>query len=145
MPGERPASADSHERNAHGDPRRAIGRIGEDLALGHFRALGFEPVARNHRTRYGEIDLIVCDGRVLVFAEVKTRVTRPLAGPGPAATSPLEGIRPRQQARLRRLIAAWLTETRGRPHPGEIRADAVGVLLDEQRRLLRLDHVQGVL
>lgn len=145
MPGERPACADSRLCSHHGDPRRAIGRLGEDLALKHFRALGFEPVARNHRTRYGEIDLIVCDGRVLVFAEVKTRVARPLDRAGPAATAPLDGIRWRQQARLRRLIAAWLKETRARPHPGEIRADAVGVLLDEQQRLLRLDHVQGVL
>ena len=56
------------------------------------------------RTRHGEIDLIVFDGRTLVFVEVKTRVVRARAGPGPAALSPLEGIRTRQRLRLRRLV-----------------------------------------
>lgn len=34
---------------------------------------GFELVARNYQTKYGEIDLIVKDKKYLVFAEVKTR------------------------------------------------------------------------
>jgi Holliday junction resolvase-like predicted endonuclease len=29
--------------------------------------LGFSPLRRNERTRYGEIDLIAFDGRTLVF------------------------------------------------------------------------------
>ena len=55
------------------DGREALGALGEDLAVGHFRRLGFVMVARNVRTRYGEIDMIAFDGRALVFAEVKTR------------------------------------------------------------------------
>src|SRR5882672_4787710 len=55
------------------DPRQALGRLGEQLALEHLERLGYSLVARNHRTRFGELDLIVTDGRALVFAEVKTR------------------------------------------------------------------------
>jgi putative endonuclease len=127
------------------DPRRSVGRQGEQLALEHLQALGFEPVARNHRTRHGEIDLIVFDGRVLAFVEVKTRILRGRPGPGPAPTSPLEGIRSRQRVRLRRLVAAWLSEVEDRPSAAEIRVDAIGIVLDGRRRLLRLDHVEGVL
>ena len=47
------------------DPRRTLGRLGEDLALRHYERLGYALVARNHRTRHGELDLIVCDGRTL--------------------------------------------------------------------------------
>jgi hypothetical protein len=52
------------------DSRRALGRLGEDVADGHFRRLGFAILGRNVRTRAGEIDLIAFDGRTLVFAEV---------------------------------------------------------------------------
>lgn len=121
------------------DPRRALGRRGEDLALAHFRALGFTPLARNHRTRHGEIDLIVFDGETLVFVEVKTRRAR-VGAPG---IGPLEGLRIAQRRRLRRLAAAWLCEAKPRARARELRFDAVGVLLDERDQPLRLDHVEG--
>src|ERR1700724_2656332 len=85
------------ERPKRVDPRRALGRRGEQLAADHLGRLGFAPVARNERTRYGEIDLIVFDGRTLVFAEVKTRRAdaRP-GGPRPDQ-QPLHWLRPRQR------------------------------------------------
>lgn len=130
-----------------GDRRGELGRHGEDLALGHLRARGFDLVARNHRTRQGEIDLIVYDGATLAFVEVKTRAARATAAAasGPAPTSPLEGIRARQRVRLRRLVAAWLTETERRPSADQLRVDAIGIVVDRDWRLLRLDHVEGVL
>ncbi len=54
-------------------PHLSLGRWGEWLALVHLRRLGWDVVARNWRTRAGEIDLIAYDGPYLVFAEVKTR------------------------------------------------------------------------
>jgi len=47
-----------------GDHRRALGRYGEKLALEHLRARGFSLLARNYRTRRGEIDL--CQGRLRI-------------------------------------------------------------------------------
>ena len=49
------------------------GMAGENAALEMFLQNGFELVARNYQTKYGEIDLIVKDKKYLVFAEVKTR------------------------------------------------------------------------
>ncbi len=129
------------------DPRRGLGRRGEDLALTHLQALGATLVTRNHRTRAGEIDLIVRDGRALVFVEVKTRRLRSGASaerPGPPPDAPLVGLRRAQRVRLRRLAVAWLAEL-PRPHAAELRFDAIGVLLDERDRLVRLDHLQGAL
>lgn len=51
----------------------ATGRAGEDAALDMFLQNGFELVARNYQTRYGEIDLIVKNSQYIIFAEVKTR------------------------------------------------------------------------
>jgi hypothetical protein len=52
------------------DQRPALGRRGEEHAISHMHRLGFSPLGRNERTRYGEIDLIAFNGRTLVFAEV---------------------------------------------------------------------------
>jgi putative endonuclease len=119
------------------DPRRRLGQTGERRALEHLRRRGYELVAANHRTRHGEIDLIVCDGRALVFVEVKTR--RPARRTG----SPLEAVSPAKQAQVRRMARAWLAEHRDRPRVAELRFDAIGVTLDATGRLLSLEHLEG--
>jgi putative endonuclease len=130
------------------DGRRRLGRLGEELAAAHLERLGFTVLARNVRTRHGEIDLIVFDGHRLVFAEVKTRRARHGRCTLHPNHDPLVALRPRQQIRLRRLALAWLSSERSptgsaRPSAETIRFDAVGVVVDAQDRLLRLDHLEG--
>ena len=99
-------------------------------------------MARNVRTRHGEIDLIACGGGALVFVEVKTRRTP--TGALARDRRPLAGLRPRQRSRLRRLAAAWLCQSeRPRPSARVIRFDAVGVSVDERGRLVRLEHIEA--
>lgn len=52
---------------------RDTGARFEQLALEHLQRAGLELVARNFRTRFGELDLIMRDGTTLVFAEVRYR------------------------------------------------------------------------
>ncbi|HSZ06233.1 MAG TPA: YraN family protein [Solirubrobacteraceae bacterium] len=126
------------------DPRRTLGRLGEDLAAAHFTRLGFTMLARNVHTRSGEIDLIVFDRGVLVFVEVKTRSAGFRGRRVRPEQEPLPWLRPRQRARLRRLALAWLSdERRQRPSAHTIRFDAVGVIVDGRGELLRLDHVEA--
>jgi putative endonuclease len=121
-----------------------VGRLGEDLAAAHMTRLGFSTLARNVRTRSGEIDLIVFDGRTLVFAEVKTRCVRDGERGIRPDQEPLPWLRPRQRARVRRLAVAWLSDaSHERPTARTVRFDAVGVIIDGRGRLLRLDHVEG--
>ncbi len=127
------------------DPRRALGRLGEDLAVAHLRRLGFTLLERNARTRYGEIDAIAFEGRTLIFVEVKTRRINgnPRKQSGPEE-QPLAGLRWRQRNRLRRLATAWLyDETHVRPATHTIRFDAIGVTVDARDDLVSLDHVEG--
>ena len=49
------------------------GHRGELYALGYLLSLGCIPVAENFRSGHHEIDLIMLDGEVLVFIEVKLR------------------------------------------------------------------------
>jgi putative endonuclease len=145
-PGSTPGSksAPTRENAAHTDPRRTLGRRGEQLAAEHLHRMGFTSLGRNERTRYGEIDLIAFDGRTLVFVEVKTRRVDPRPSGPRTDQQPLVYLRPRQRIRLRRLATAWLTDAKHiRPSAHTIRFDAIGVMLDSQNRLLRLDHVEG--
>jgi putative endonuclease len=119
------------------DPRQHLGRTGEDLALAHLERLGYTLVARNHRTRWGEIDLVVHNGEALVFVEVKTRRA---SGSG---RGPWEALHERKQAQVRRMAAAFLADVQERPRAVDLRFDAIGVVIDPRGRLVRLDHLEA--
>ena len=50
-----------------------VGAWGEALAAQYLQKKRYKVVATNYRSRFGEIDLIVCDRKYLVFVEVKLR------------------------------------------------------------------------
>jgi putative endonuclease len=124
--------------------RRALGGRGEQLAAAHLRAQGFRTLARNVRTRHGEIDLVAFDGCTLVFAEVKTRCIGARQARIRSDQQPLLGLSARQRVRLRRLASAWLRDTQAaRPAVRTIRFDAIGVVIDTQGALRALEHVEA--
>jgi putative endonuclease len=127
------------------DPRRKLGALGEQLAVEHLRRLGFVIVERNVRTRHGEIDLIAFDEQgTLIFVEVKTLRARNRRRGVCPDEQPLAWLKFSQRNRLRGLAQAWLYETAARrPRARTIRFDAIGVIVDGQDRLLRLDHLEG--
>jgi putative endonuclease len=140
----RPA-AQTHRgrRSRPRDTGHELGRRGEELAAAHLAQLGFRVLARNARTRRGEIDVIAFDGATLVFAEVKTRRLSGSRAQLQPEQRPLAALRPRQRARLRRLAAAWLYEQPRRPTARTIRFDAIGVVLDSRGALYTLEHIEG--
>jgi putative endonuclease len=72
------------------------GRAAEDAALVELRQAGLRLVSRNFLVRGGEIDLVMCDGAVLVFVEVRYR----------AVASFGDGIASIDAAKRQRLIKA---------------------------------------
>lgn len=124
------------------DHRRALGRYGEKLAVEHLLARGFSLLARNYRTRRGEIDLIAFDGRTLIFVEVKTHQLG--RSQPPASVSPLAYLSAGQLARYQPVAQAWLDDERyATPEAQSMRFDAIGVLVDAQGKLVALEHVEG--
>src|SRR3954462_11200115 len=117
------------------DVRQIAGQRGEELAAAHFERLGFEVLARNHRTRFGELDLVAFDGETLVFVEVKTRRC--------GTREPWESLHERKQSKVRRMAIAWLTEGTDRPYGAHLRFDGIAVLLDAHGALVRLDHLEA--
>lgn len=67
--------------------RRRIGSWGESLAADFLAERGFDILARNVRTAYGELDLVARRGELLVFVEVKTRSSRAYGFPEEAVTA----------------------------------------------------------
>lgn len=53
--------------------RQESGQSAENLACKHLEQQGFSLVARNWRCKLGELDLIMLDGKTLVFVEVRYR------------------------------------------------------------------------
>jgi putative endonuclease len=100
---------------------RDIGSAMEQLAEAFLKTQNLRPVARNHRCRHGEIDLVMRDGETLVFVEVRYRRSDRF---GTAA----ETIDPRKQ---RRLAAAASHYLQGHPTLLPCRFDVVAVSGDE--------------
>lgn len=97
-----------------------LGRTGEELAVGHLAAAGYQILERNWRCRQGEIDVVARDGDTLVVVEVKTRSSLDFG-------HPFEAVSAAKLARLCLLAAAW-----ARAHAVSARSwrvDAVSVLL----------------
>ena len=78
---------------------RSEGTWGEALAAEYLRQRGCRLAAHSYHCRFGEIDLIVWDGDVLCFVEVKTRTNL-------SCGLPREYVTPKKQERLRK-TAAW--------------------------------------
>jgi putative endonuclease len=72
---------------------QAVGRWGEQAAADYLVERGYEIVARNIRTPYGEIDLVARKDDITIFVEVKARTTKAYGPPEVAVT-------PRKQAHM---------------------------------------------
>ena len=66
--------------------RKAIGLLGEELALAHLISHGLRLVERNYRCKLGEIDLVMLDGPTLVLVEVRYRTTNDYGGAAASVT-----------------------------------------------------------
>ena len=118
--------------------RQRLGRRAEDLVADRLRRRGWRIVARNIRTRSGEIDLIALDGSTLVFVEVKAGRAGSRLGP----ERPALAVGLRKQLRLRRLAREWLAERRGPSGVSGYRFDVVGVSFGEDG-LPDVDHIRA--
>lgn len=85
-------------------PAALAGRAAEDASAALLERHGLALVARNYRTRFGEIDIVARDGDTLVFVEVRARAGR---GYGGAAAS-VDGVKQRKLVAAARHFLARL-------------------------------------
>jgi putative endonuclease len=125
--------------------RRDLGERGEQAVVDWYEAKGFSVIARNWRSRAGEIDLVARAGDLVVVCEVKTRSSSKFG-------SPFEAVTPEKARRLRRLAGEWLSSAR---RSGELggstggnRASGVDVRFDvasvtQERGRLVVEVIEG--
>lgn len=103
--------------------RLRLGVSGESLAARWYEDRGYRIVARNWRSRSGELDLVVRRDRLVAFCEVKTRATV-------AFGSPASAVGFDKQRRLRRLAGEFLAAHR-QHGVTDLRFDVAAVIGDD--------------
>jgi len=83
--------------------RRALGQLGEELAVRHLQQLGYVILERNYRCPSGEVDIIARDHERLAFVEVRARR-------GTSFGTPEESVTRRKQMRLVTVARNYLQE-----------------------------------
>lgn len=114
--------------------KEAVGAYGERVAVRHLEDAGYAVLARNWRSRAGELDVVAARDGVVVFVEVKTRRSAAF-GPPALAVTPLKA------ARIRALAQEWLAASSvGASVP--VRFDVVSVLRPVSGPAV-VEHVEG--
>lgn len=98
-----------------------MGAQGEALAKAFLLKKGYLLVAQNWRHKHLEVDLIMQDGDILVFVEVKTRQHSQYG-------QPYEGVSPDKIRKLARAASLYMAIHK---YDGEIRFDIVSVILPQ--------------
>ncbi len=107
------------------------GKTGEELAREYLESAGYPILAVNWRYRRAELDLIMMDGPILVFVEVKTRRTDAFGRPEEAVN--------RKKMKMMAAAAAAYMEAIG--HEWEVRFDVVSILF-RSRDDFELEHLK---
>lgn len=104
------------------------GTKGEEIAAAYLEGLGWEILERNWRFSRAEIDIIAKEGKVLVFAEVKTRSSDYFG-------KPEEFVSARKESLMTDAAGVYMEKI---GHDWEIRFDIISVILKGDQ--YRLEH-----
>lgn len=98
--------------------RYESGLTGENQAERYLASQGMTVVARRYRAEDGEIDLVMADGEIIVFVEVKAR-------PGGQPGDGLRAVTPAKQRRMTHAAQHFLLEKEWMDRP--VRFDVVEI------------------
>jgi len=110
---------------------REIGKLGEDAAAAFLEKKGFQIMARNFATKFGEIDIIFKDGDKTVFAEVKTKM-------GQEFGTPEEMFTKGKMTKVKRMATVFL---KGEEIP--CRIDMIAVDMDKSGQITDIRHYRN--
>lgn len=112
---------------------RSIGTRGEAYAANYLREKKMRLLGHSYHCRFGEIDLIAMDGKILCFIEVKTRSNL-------SAGLPRDYVTSAKQERIRKTAAYYLCE---KELDCPVRFDVAEVYLNEQGVLQRIEYLKN--
>ncbi|HEX9075578.1 MAG TPA: YraN family protein [Anaerolineae bacterium] len=115
--------------------RKNLGESGERVAALFLEQRGYKIIARNFRTRGGELDLIAQDADGLAFVEVRTRRGDSLGAPEESLTA----------SKRRKLLTTAQQFLGAYPQYADCawRIDFVAIQLDRAGRIERMQVIKG--
>jgi len=113
-----------------------LGRTGEEIAEGFLQSRRYRIIERNVKTPFGEIDLIAVERNILVFIEVKTRISKVFGPPHLSIT----------RSKKRSIIknALYYLKKR-RMLDAETRIDVISINLQENGEFEKLEHMKSAI
>jgi len=114
----------------------STGKIGEEMAKEFLKKKGYKILEQNVKSKFGEIDLVVKDGKELVIVEVRTKV-------GDWFGSPEESLNKKKLNKLWLNAQGYANKIKWQ---GQYRIDAVCIVLKESddKIVERLEHYQSI-
>ncbi len=112
-----------------------LGKQGEGLAEKYLKRQGYKIIEANYRCSLGELDIIANDRGVLVFVEVKTRVS---------ATQglPQEAVTPAKQRKIGQIALNYLSQ-HGLQDKVDCRFDVVAIHLSTEGKTDRIELIKN--
>jgi putative endonuclease len=115
--------------------KQKLGELGEELAAKYLRKNGYRIIQQNFKSKFGEIDIVAREKKVLVFVEVKTRI-------GSFGGHPEEAI---SQAKIKHLKkAAYYYCLTHKSLPEGLRIDVVAITLYEDKEIERIKLFKNI-
>ena len=112
------------------------GKWGERIAARYLKCKGYQVVACNYSSRYGEIDIIAKDTQYIVFVEVKTR-----GGSWGTVISPAEAVTWTKRKKMIQTALVYLSKYPTKVQP---RFDIIEILeRDSQEGFCKLRQIEN--
>lgn len=114
---------------------KAIGKLGEKIALDYLTEKNYTIVETNFTSHWGEIDIIATKDNKLTFFEVKTRTSD---GKG----KPHEAIHYTKMKHLMRSVSHYLLKNKYNGY--KLSIDAISIILEEDNTLGMIKHYENL-
>ena len=112
------------------------GKLGERIAERFLISRGFSILERNYKTPFGEIDLVTRSNGLIVFLEVKTRISERF---GP----PVSAITAKKRKHILKNCQFYLKKYGSIEKP--CRIDVIAINLNSRGKLLELKHIKNAI
>ena len=115
-----------------------IGETGERIASSYIRRSGYRIIVKNFKTRIGEIDIIACKQRTLIFIEVKCRRSKRFG-------APFESVTREKTKKIRKIAQQYISlnqQELKNYKELKCRFDVISIMLGADDKVCELIHME---
>src|SRR3989344_1275749 len=121
--------------------KKKVGNLGENLACRFLEERGFKIIERNHRKKWGELDIIAEKEGILHFVQVKSLTWRPCRQ---VEYLPEDNVRLWKKQRMSRAIRTYFFD-RKISDETDFKMAIAAVFLDFNRKKARIRMLENVI